>query len=277
VHNRVYIGLLATLSALAACHKDGGSGDNVCSIRYELVGGEESARVDYIFVSEDGRSLSRAVHSEGQDEPDEAIYIWFDGSGDTLVEALDLGADGALEGRSDAQPRVAGFVTPFVIDLDTLSDGVDLLQLSIDLPSSRIGPWNPTRIYYQAPCDQGEATVIPQGEGRDRIELNADSDAAPETVLNVERSAEGALQAWTVDTNNDGEPEDTATLVYNERGQIREVYWTRPGFFLGDTYVQSRFVYDTDGNLFRWDSDSDGDGLIDTRIVYSAACFEEAP
>jgi hypothetical protein len=57
------------------------------------------------------------------------------------VEAWDLGADGALEARSDAQPRIAGDITPFVVDLDTLSDGVDLLQFSVDLPSSRIGPW----------------------------------------------------------------------------------------------------------------------------------------
>lgn len=263
-------------AALVACNSNSGDGD-VCTIQYELVAGEPSERFDEIFVSPDGSWVSRAIHSNGQNEPDEAIYLWFDGSGQTMVEAWDRGADGALEARSDARPRIAGFITPFAVDLDSLSEGVDLLQFSVDLPSSRIGPWNPTRIFWQAPCDQGEASVVSQGEGRDRVELNADNDPEAEAVLNVERSAAGALQAWTVDRNNDGEPDDTATLVYNDRGQIREVYWTRPGFFLGDTYSQSRFIYDTDGRLFRWDSDGDGDGLVDTRLTYSASCFQEEP
>jgi hypothetical protein len=266
---------LAVIS-LVACNSKS-SGDDVCTIRYELVGGEPSSRRDEIFVGPDGQWVSRAVYSEGQSAPDEAIYLWFDGSGQTMVEAWDRGADGALEARSDAQPQIAGFITPFAVDLDSLSDGVDLLQFSVDLPSSRIGPWNPTRIYWQAPCDQGQATVVSQGAGRDRVELNADDDPEAEAVLNVERSADGVLQAWTVDRDNDGEADDTATLVYNDRGQIREVYWTRPGFFLGDTYVQSRFIYDTEGRLFRWDSDGDGDGLIDTRLTYSASCFQEVP
>jgi hypothetical protein len=267
---------LLVATTLVACDSNSG-GDDVCTIRYELVAGEPSERYDEVFVGPDGRWVSRAIHSTGQPQPDEAIYLWFDGSGQTLVEAWDRGADGALEARSDARPPIAGYITPFAVDLDSLSEGVDLLQFSVDLPSSRIGPWSPTRIFWQAPCDQGEATVVSQGEGRDRVELNADADPQAEAVLNIERTATGALQAWTVDRNNDGEPDDTATLVYNERGQIREVYWTRPGFFLGDTYVQSRFIYDTDGRLFRWDSDGDGDGIIDTRLTYSAVCFAEAP
>lgn len=274
---RTTAAIAALVSLLAACHSGGGAGDDVCAIRYELVAGQPSQRVDRIWVADDGRSVARSVDTGGDGVPDEAIYLWFDGSGDPLVEALDIGADGAIEARSDAQPRIADVITPFVVDLDTLSDGVDLLQLSIDLPSSTIGPWNPTRITYQLPCDQGAAAVVSTGEGRDRIGLDADGDGDPETVLNIERGEDGALRGWTVDTDGDGEPNDTATLVYNDRSQIREVYWTRPGFFLGDTYVQSRFIYDTSGHLYRWDSDSDGDGLLDTRIVYGAACFAGAP
>ena len=85
---------------------------------------------------------------------------------------------------------------------------------------------------------------------------------------------DGRPSGWTIDTSMDGEPNDYATFTYNDRNQIREVFWTRPGQFLGDTYTRARYTYDTQGRLYAWEADLNGDGAWENRITYSTACFD---
>jgi hypothetical protein len=250
------------------------SGDNVCRIDYERVAGEPSSRVDEVYALEGGRILVREIRPQGRGSDKQAIYYYFDADGRLEIEALDTDANGDIEARMDVRPSIGRSITPYAVDLEVQDGQVDSLQISMRLPTSLVGSWNPGRVYYQIPCDQGRAEVGTPDTNTEVIDFYLDDTDEVRTQMRIQYADDGRPLGWTIDTNMDGEANDYATFTYNDRNQIREVYWTRPGKFMGDTYTLARYTYDTDGRLYAWEADMDGDGTWENRITYSSACFD---
>lgn len=263
------------LAPAAGCgHRDEPS--SACRIRYERTEGEPSRRVDELFLSDDGLTLTRTVYRDGEGVPDEAIYYLFDTEGRLLLEALDDGADGDIDARLDQGELLNDRISNRIIDRLIDDNTIDGIQTSIDLPTSPIGPWNPARLFFQVPCDQGRATLSDLDEDTVRIALDSDADPEADTVMTVQHNEQGYPQSWLIDRDLDGIPEDSATVLYNPAGQVVSVEWLRQGTFLGNIYTTARYTYDRDGYLYSYSADSDGDGEDDERVVYSAGCFGDA-
>ncbi len=262
----------AIAAALGGCD-NGGAFPDVCRIDYRLVLGEPSSRFDLLFVEDDG-TVVRAIHDEGGNRPNRAIYYGFD-NGRLIVEALDDRANGDIEARLDAAAPLGDDIVPYWVDTDLQDGAVDAIQLSIDLPTSRIGTWNPARMFYTVPCDQGSASTRDIADGRSEILLDAGDDGTPDTIMRVQRTDDGVIQGWLIDSDADGTTDDIATVRYNDDGLAEEIVWTRPGLVLGEIYAAATFVYDTDGNLYAYQLDDDGDDVVDTEITYSSACWAQ--
>jgi len=270
----LWIGVAAVV-ALVGCRKDR---PDQCRIDYDLINGEPSERYDILHIVQDGDVVVRQIFDDASGVPSRAIYYYFDGAGSPVVEALDEGANGDIEARLDAQPTIGGFITPYAVDTDVQSEGVDTYQFSVELPSSLIGPYNPARVFFQLPCDLSTAEVEPLGDRRVRVTFSAEFRGEEEEVAKmvIATGAQNQPLEWSVDTNGDGEPNDIATIRYNELGLVREVLWARTGLSFGNMYVRSRFIYDTDGNLYTYETDATGSGRFDHRIVYSSGCYRGA-
>ncbi len=263
---------------MAGCGKQAEDPTSDCRIDYELISGEPSARFDLVFVSPDERVVTRTVHETG-DAPTRAIYYYFDAAGLLQVEAMDTDLDGDIDARLDAGAVLGGLVTPFTVDAVVDDDALDGVQLSVALPSSMIGPWNPARLYYQASCDQGDFTADPINAEQLNVRLDVNDDGEPDGNMAVQYGADGRLQTWTVDSDGDGRAEHISNVSYDDGGRVTEVFWTEPNQFLGDLYILGRYQYDRYGMLYAYELDGDADGTIDHRVTYSAGCFDypEAP
>jgi len=274
------VALTALFSAglSAGCSSSGDSAyDATCRIEYVSVGGEASSRYDLVTIETDGSTVTRLIFDEGGAVPNRAIYYYHDAEGRLVVEALDDAANGDIEARMDADASLTDDITPLIVDTNLRDGAVDALQLSIPLPTSTIGPWNPARLFYTIPCDQGRA------ESREinaqRVEVDVfdddpeDEDGVPEASFAIDRTPEGVVQGWSVDVGSDGTLDDIATVTYDTDGLVTRVEWARPNEVLGDVYASARYIYDTDGRLFAYVSDADGDGVADNEIRYSAGCF----
>jgi major membrane immunogen (membrane-anchored lipoprotein) len=265
--------------ALVAAALIGGCGDgrrtapSECRITYEMLDGAPSERVDFVSVSDDNRVVTRSVHETGGDATS-AIYYYFDADGNLTTEALDADLDGELDARLDAGPVLAGLLTPYSVDAVIEDGALDGIQFSMPISSSSIGPWNPARVFYQVACDQGDFTAQPIGEENLDVLLDADDDGEPDGKMALQFGADGRLQTWTVDGNDDGQVDHVATLDYDEAGRVREVIWNRPEKFLGEVYVLARYTYDVFGKLYAYELDQDADGEFDHRITYSSGCFD---
>lgn len=275
---------------------------DVCRIDYELVGGAPSERFDVLEVDRRRNLVTRASYPDGG-ALTEAIYYHFDEGGHLRIESLDRRANGDIEARLDGQDPVLDVLVPYAVDINLQDGAIDSAQYSLLVPTSMIGPWNPARIFYQLPCDQSvvsatgtgteERTVIleatlPEGSGQGASEGSAEEGSAgagsgfppgTRTVMTLQFDAENRPLRWDIDLDGDGRANDTAVLVYNELGFISELYWLRPGQFFGQIYARGRWIYDTEGKLYSFELDADGDRTFESRAIYSAACFEgqEAP
>jgi len=270
----VMIVALAAL-CLGACRRDV---PDQCRIDYELVAGEPSDRYDILHVAQGGDVVVRQVFEDGAAAPVRAIYYYFEGPGNPVIEALDEGARGDIEARLDAQPMLGGLILPYAVDTNVQEEGIDTFQFSMELPSSMIGPYNPARIFFQLPCDLSTVEMEELGDRRLRLSFVTDLLGEEEVVAKmvVATGAQNQPLEWTVDTNGDGEPNDVATIRYNELGLVREVIWARTGLSFGNMYVRSRFIYDSDGNLYRYETDATGSGTFDHAITYSSGCYRGA-
>lgn len=264
--------VLATL-ALGGCRGDANNPTSECRIDYELVDGAPSARYDLIFLGESGNTVTRTVHEAGE-VPTRAIYYVFDDDGDLVVEAMDTDMDGELDARLDAGDLLGGLVTPYSVDALIEDNALDGVQLSIPLPSSPIGPWNPARVYYQVACDQGDFVADAINEEQLNIGLDVDDDGSVDGGMALQFGADGLLQTWTVDADGDGVSDHVATIDYDDGGRVTEVFWNAPRDFLGEVYILARYTYDAYGMLYSYELDSDADGEFDHRITYSAGCFD---
>lgn len=262
---------LAALAALVGCRKNE---PNQCRIDYELVGGNPSERFDILYATDGGRRIVREIYAEGRGSDLQAIYYYFNDAGLLEIEALDTDANGDIEARMDVRPAIGRALVPYAVDLEVQDGQVDALQISMRLPSALVGAWNPGRIYYQIPCDQGRAEVSSPSSDVEVIDFYLDNTDDVRTRMTVTYTDDGRPTGWTIDTNMDGEANDYASFTYNDRGQVREVFWTRPGTFMGDTYVLARYTYATDGTLYSWEADMNGDGVWENRITYSSPCFQ---
>lgn len=260
-------------SLLGGCRCGGDTPSSECRIDYELLHGEPSPRFDLVFVSEDGRTVTRTVHETG-DAPTQAIFYYFDADGRLEVEALDRDLDGELDARLDAGPPLGGLVTPYSVDAVIDDGALDGVQLSMDLPSSTIGPWNPARVYFQVACDQGDFVPEPINDEQLRIGMDPDDDGEIEGGMALQFGQDGRLQTWTIDGDGDRQTDHVATIDYDEGGRVREVFWNQPKDFLGEVYILARYTYDAYGMLYAYELDSDADGAFDHRITYSAGCFD---
>lgn len=268
-----FVALMA--AALVACGDD----PKVCRADYLLVAGQPSTRFD--VFTRDGDAVVRALHPDGARRSSSAIYYYFDADGRLSLEALDDRFNGDIEARMDGQPRLFEVLTPYIVDMDLQDDSTDALQLSLEVPTSLVlGAYNPGRLLYQLPCDQ-EATSTEDAPGGGRRVLFTPvgpfTEGAPGATMDVIFDPQGRPARWAVDDNSDGVVDDVASIYYNEFGLVTEVSWLRSGRFLGKSYATSRWTYDTQGRLYEFESDADGDGQVDNRVRYSAPCFRSAP
>jgi hypothetical protein len=126
-------------------------------------------------------------------------------------------------------------------------------------------------------ADEGSSEGSAQGGSTDPSGPGEPGIAFPpgtRTVMTVSYDDEGRPVLWAIDIDGDGVPNDTATLTYNELGLISELYWTRPGRFFGQVYSRGRWTYDTDGKLYSFELDANGDLAYESRAIYHETCFE---
>lgn len=247
----------------------------MCRIDYELLNGEPAQRYDLLYPSLDGETLTRVVYDNGGDSETRWQYYAFNEDGRLAVEAMDSDLDDELDARLDAQGELIGFVTPFSVDARIDDDFIDGIQFSLDLPSSRIGPWEPARIYFQTTCDLGDFNPVPEGPKQLRVELDQDADGSFDGTLSFQWTEDNRLQVMTADLNDDGAIDHSAALTYNERGQIQDVRWRRSGEYFGEQYVRGSYTYDAFGNLYSYEVDVDADGAPEHRITYSLDCYPD--
>lgn len=271
------IACVAFASALPALACSGGDVEfvdgNACRIDYPLLNGEPGVRYDLLYPAEDGRSLARTVYAEGGSEPTSAIFYYFDDAGALVIEALDSDLDGVIDARLDAGERLVDLITPYTVDAKIEDGNIDGVQFSVEAPSSRIGPWNPARIYFQTPCDQGDFVAEPEGPLAVDILLDQDDDGESDGGMAMQFSEDGRITLWTVDSSGDGTPDHVADVRYNQRGQVDEVRWTQTGQFFGTTYIVATYTYDAYGDLYAYELDAEADGVVDHRITYSSGCY----
>ena len=316
--------LIALGTGTSACRKDE---PDVCRIDYELIAGEPSERFDVFEVDRGRNVVTRLSYPDGR-SGSEAIYYFFDDAGNMRLESLDRRANGDIEARLDAQEVIGGVLVPYTVDMNVQDGAIDLAQYSLIVPTTRIGPWNPARIFYQLPCDQnpasesvdpatGERTIVfeadlsrlptpptpptPDADGSAETPGDGSTDEGSgqegsgqgdpsepsgpgepgtsfppgtRTVMTISYDEAGRAARWAIDTNGDSIPNDTAVLTYNELGYISELYWTRPGRFFGQVYSRGRWTYDTEGKLYAFELDANGDLTYESRAIYHEVCFE---
>lgn len=273
--SRASVLVLGLAVVLGACRDGGSSEPAVCRIDYELLNGEPGQRYDLLYPSLDGRTLTRVVYDNGGNTETRWQYYAFDDSGRLAVEAMDSDLDGELDARLDGQERLIDLVTPLTVDARIEDGNLDGVQFSLDLPSSRIGSWEPARIYFQTSCDLGDFNPIPEGPKQLRVELDQDGDDTFDGTLAFQWTEDDRLQVMTADLNDDGVTDHAAILTYNERGQISEVRWRKDGEYFGQEYVRGSYTYDAFGNLYSYEVDIDADGEAEHRITYSLDCYPD--
>ncbi|MFT4705150.1 MAG: hypothetical protein ACI81R_002858 [Bradymonadia bacterium] len=246
-----------------------------CRIDYPLLDGLEGVRYDLVSVASGGREITRMVYDNGGDTPTRAIFYLIGEDGRVLTEAMDNDLDGAIDARLDAGTMLGNLVQPLSVDA-VLSDGnIDGVQLSLDLSSSRIGLWQPARIFFQTPCDLGDFDVVEEGPKQLDIGLDKDNDGERDGSMTMQWSPDDAFQFWNLDLDGDGDPDQMATLLYDDNRQVTETRWRFAGDFFGDIYVNGFYRYDRYGNLYSFELDDGGDGIIDHRVTYSLACYPD--
>ena len=96
------------------------------------------------------------------DEVKEALQE-FGLQGITVTEAKGFGRQKGHTELYRGAEYVVDFLPKVKIEVvladEQVEGAVDAIQLSIDLPTSRIGTWNPARMFYTVPCDQGSAST----------------------------------------------------------------------------------------------------------------------
>lgn len=259
----------------SGCKDDPSFEAPTCRIEYPRINGEPSPRYDLLYPSADGRTLTRVVYDNGGDTETRWQYYAFGEDGRLAVEAMDSDLDGELNARLDGQERLLGLVTPFTVDARIEDGAIDGVQFSLDLPSSRIGLWEPARIYFQTSCDLGDFVPIAEGPKQLRVALDQDGDATYDGSLNFQWTEDDQLQTFTADLDGDGASDHVATLTYNPRGQVQEVRWRETGEYFGEQYILGSYTYDAFGNLYSYAVDLDADGEPEHQITYSLECYPD--
>lgn len=267
--------LIGTAVVGAGCKDEPTFEAPTCRIEYPLLNGEPSARYDLLYPSADGRTLTRVVYDNGGDTETRWQYYAFDEDGRLAVEALDSDLDGELNARLDGQERLLGLVTPFTVDARIEDGAIDGVQFSLDLPSSRIGLWEPARIYFQTSCDLGDFVPEAEGPKQLRVALDQDGDDTFDGSLNFQWTEDDQLQTFTADLDGDGASDHVATITYNPRGQVQEVRWRETGQYFGEQYILGSYTYDAFGNLYSYAVDLDADGAPEHQITYSLECYPD--
>jgi hypothetical protein len=256
--------------ALSACRD---RGETVCALVYDRVGGEPSPRRDVLTFDRSRGVLVREIFPEGIQRPRlGAIYYYFNEEGQVILEALDNDANGDIEARLDAQPPVFGVLTPYIVDLDLQDGTTNALQLSLDVPTAPIAGWNPARLFFQLPCDQVPETLTTLEDGREEVTFLRADNQQPLTRMVLQRTDFGAVESWAIDLNLDGRFDEQMTARYAPDQRIIEAWWVRSNELVGRRYNHARWTYDTDGELYGWELDGNGDGVFEHAMRYTAAC-----
>lgn len=268
---RVFAMIACGVMSMSCSSKDSEVDKGICRIDYELVGGESSARFDLLKRTSAGH-LTRGVYGNGRDLT-EAIHYRFDEGGQLVSEILDLGATGSSDARLDLTNALPRRVSAFQVDADTTDGDLDVVQLSIELPTPPIGPWQPARVFYQLPCSKNREIIGTMDLGWYVISISSfdeegvrrQSDASYVTYDDM-----GRPTRWDIDLGGNWEINQFATVSYNALGWVEEVIWHHGE----DERIlsSSRFEYDDSGRLRTNAMDVNGDGEFDHRIRYGAQC-----
>ncbi len=253
----------------ASCGDDAVPINGQCEIDFERLGGEASSRLD-ILLAADINTYKRIVQEDGAGQSAAIYYRYADDDANSYrAEELDADNDDALDASMVRSERLFDLIDLYQVDAIADDDMVDSLQVSVGVPSSAFGKWNPARAYYTLACGPSHSVYASEDAGLITLEIDLNDDGTIDIWMRM-FFIDGQLQRWVVDNKLDDIIDFRATPTYDDLGRITSLEWQDWEF---SSVSRSEWSYDDNG-LVTFIEDSNGNAIPDHIVHFSAGCWD---